>query len=164
MSIIVAGFGNVLRKDDGFGVEVAQRLLDEGVPDGVTVVDVGIGGIHLVQELLSGGDALVIIDAVEVDRPPGTVVVIEPPTTDLGALSTMESRDALADMHYATPDRALLLADALGARPEATLIVGVSPADAEGWGEGLSSPVQEAVATATAEVRRIVTDLGVPWA
>ena len=163
MSIIVAGFGNVLRKDDGFGVEVAQRLLEEGVPEGVTVLEIGIGGIHLVQDLLRGGDALIIVDAVEVDRPPGTVVVIEPPVTDLGGLDTMESRDVLADMHYATPDRALLLAEALGARPEVTLIVGVSPVDAEGWGEGLSPAVAAAVGPAVGEVRRIVTELGVRW-
>lgn len=163
MSIIVAGFGNVLRRDDGFGVAVAQRLLAGGVPAGVRVLDAGIGGIHVVQELLSGVDALLILDAVEVDRPAGTLVVIDPPVTDLSALSVMARRDLLADMHYATPERALLLADALAVRPPVVQVLGVSPVDADGWGEELSAPVAAAVEPAVAEVRRMVTALGVPW-
>lgn len=163
MSIIVAGFGNVLRKDDGFGVAVAERLLQDPVPDDVMVVEVGIGGIHLVQELLDRRDALIIIDAVDLDRPPGTLVVIEPPTTDLTSLESSDRRDLLADMHYATPDRALLLLDALGVRPATTLIVGVAAVDAEGWGQGLSAPVAGAVEPAVREVRRLVTELGVRW-
>lgn len=163
MSIIVAGFGNVLRGDDGFGVAVAQRLLEGDVPEGVLVVDAGIGGIHVVQELLSGADALIVVDAVEIDRPPGTLVVIDPPVNDLASLSVSERRDVLADMHYATPDRALLLADALEVRPASVQILGVAPVDADDWGEGLSEPVAAAVEPAAAEVRRMVTELGIAW-
>ncbi|MBA2391102.1 MAG: hydrogenase maturation protease, partial [Geodermatophilaceae bacterium] len=57
--------GNVLRGDDGFGVVVAQALAD-GRPlgEGVQVMEVGIGGIHLVQALMAGFDVLVVVDAV----------------------------------------------------------------------------------------------------
>lgn len=73
MRMLIAGVGNVLRRDDGFGVEVARRLAtcwrqdSAALPDGVNphVIEVGIGGIHLVQELMVGYDALVIVDAVE---------------------------------------------------------------------------------------------------
>ncbi len=64
--VLVAGMGNVLRRDDGFGVEVAQRLTRSAVlPGEVKIIEVGIGGVHLVQELMDGYEALVIIDAVE---------------------------------------------------------------------------------------------------
>lgn len=153
VAVLVACFGNLLRGDDGFGVAVADRLLAEGVPNGVRVLDVGIGGIHLVQELLDPVDALVVVDAVDLGRPPGTVLVMKPDVRG------PEGPDALADMHYATPERALMLAHGLGALPATIVLVGCQPFDAERLGEGLSPPVAAAVEHAVAEVRRLVADL-----
>ena len=63
--VLVAGIGNIFLGDDGFGVEVAQRLAAaRQVPDGVRVEDFGIRGVHLAYELLDGYDALVLVDAV----------------------------------------------------------------------------------------------------
>ncbi len=42
------------------------------------VEDFGIRGVHLAYELLDGYDALVLVDAVPMGEPPGTVAVIEP--------------------------------------------------------------------------------------
>jgi hydrogenase maturation protease len=164
MQVTVAGFGNVLRGDDGFGVHVAEELLLGERPDGVRVLDIGIGGIHLVQALLDGGDdALLLIDAVDVGRPPGTLVVLEPPRVDLSTWGPNERRDALADMHYATPDRALLLASALDVLPDVVLLVGCQHVDARELGEGLHPEVAAAVRPAADEIRRLVSELGIPW-
>ncbi len=164
MRIVVAGFGNVLRGDDGFGVAVVHELVKSEVPEGVEVLDIGIGGIHLVQDLIAlPADGLVILDAMELDRSPGTIVVLEPEVLDVGTLSVLERRDHLADMHYATPERALMLALAMGVLPPLTVMVGCQPVDADAVGEGLSHPVARGVAYAQVEVRRVVTDLGIPW-
>ena len=52
----------------GFGPAVVDELLDADgnhpLPANVRVVDYGIRGIHLSYDLLSGVDALVLIDAV----------------------------------------------------------------------------------------------------
>ena len=40
--ILVACIGNVLRGDDGFGVEVGRQLLKRDLPPHVNVVDFGI--------------------------------------------------------------------------------------------------------------------------
>jgi hydrogenase maturation protease len=144
-------------------VVVAHRLLEQGVPAGVRVLDVGIGGIHLVQELLEPVDALVVVDAVDLGRRAGTVLVVRPSILDVAALPPARRRDALADMHYATPERAFMLARALGVLPAATWVVGCQPADTERLGEGLSRAVDTAVTTAAAEVRRLVSGLGIPW-
>ena len=64
--ILVAGIGNVLRGDDGFGPAVVQALLARGaLPAGVHAVELGIGGVGLVHELMDGYDAVVIVDAVD---------------------------------------------------------------------------------------------------
>ena len=79
MKVLVAGIGNIFLGDDGFGVEVAARSAGRAdLPDGVRAEDFGIRGVHLAYELLDGYDALVLIDAVPMGEPPGTVALIEP--------------------------------------------------------------------------------------
>ena len=159
MRILVAGVGNVLRADDGFGVEVARRLEREPLPDGVRVVETGIGGVALVQELQDGWDALVILDAMDRGRPPGTVMLVQPEVIDVDALSWDERHDLLADMHLANPERVLMLARALGVLPPRLLVVGCQPVDAEAVGRGLSAPVAAAVEVAVTEVLRHLSTL-----
>lgn len=72
LKILIAGVGNVLRGDDGFGVAVAQALAP-APPVGVTVFEAGIAGISLVQELMDSYDVLIIVDAIDRGGAPGTV-------------------------------------------------------------------------------------------
>lgn len=159
--VIVIGVGNLLHGDDGFGVEVARRLVDrdQDLPPGVTVTETGIGGIHLVHELMAGYDAAIVVDAVDRGRPPGTVMVIEADVIDVGPLSIDERHDLLADMHLATPERALMVARALGVLPEQTIIVGCQPVEIDTLGIGLTGDVERAVDVAVDEVLRCVADL-----
>ncbi len=157
MRILVAGVGNVLRADDGFGVAVIGRLREREPPEGVEVLDIGIGGIHLVQELFAGADALVVVDAVDLGHVPGTVVVQRPEIRDV------DGPDDLADVHYATPERALMFARALDVLPASVWLVGCQVVDAEALGEGLSPELVHAVEAGASEVRRLVRDLGVAW-
>ncbi len=163
MTVLIAGVGNILRGDDGFGTTVVERLMEQGVPGEVRVLDIGIGGIHLVQELTLHADALIVVDAVDKGRSPGAVLVMRPDVLDVTALPLAQQRDQLADMHYATPERAFMLASALGVLPAESWVVGCQIADDDRLGEGLSEPVAAAVDVAIAEVRRLVNTLGVVW-
>ena len=159
MRILVAGVGNVLRADDAFGVEVAKRLAALDLPEEVTVVETGIGGIALVQELQDGYDALVVVDAVDLGRTPGNVFLIDPDVVDVNELTWAEKHDLLADMHLATPGRAMMLAKALGVLPPKRLMVGCQPVDPDSVGTGMSEPVTAAVGVAVNEVLRHVGEL-----
>jgi len=153
---LVAGMGNVLRGDDGFGVEVAKRL--QALPEVTArarVIEVGIGGVHLVQELMDGYDLLVITDAVNRGGEPGRLYVLEltvPPTPS--ALEAWE-RD-LTDMHEALPSKALVMARALGVLPRRVLLVGCQPARTEEVELGLSPAVQRAVDEAVRRIRALL--------
>jgi hydrogenase maturation protease len=59
-------------------VEVASRLSSQTLPPGVRVADFGIRGVHLAYELLDGYDCLILVDAVPMGEPAGTVALIEP--------------------------------------------------------------------------------------
>ncbi len=159
MRILIAGVGNVLKADDAFGVEVARRLGDMELPADVRVVETGIGGIALVQELQEGWDALVVADAVDRGRPPGTIMLIEPDVIDVNALSWGERHDLLADAHLATPERVFMLSRALGVLPDRLLMVGCQPVDADALGTEMSEPVRMAVEVAISEILRHVAEL-----
>ena len=157
--VLVVGVGNVLNGDDGFGVEVARKLAARPLPEGVRVAETGIGGIHLVHELMDGYDALVVVDAVDRGRPPGTVMVIEAEVLDVSEMAPEARHDLLADMHLATPERALMVAQAVGVLPERTVIVGCQPRQIETLGVGLTDEVAAAVDQAVTEVERCLTAL-----
>ncbi len=142
--VLVAGVGNKLRADDAFGVEVANRLMAMDLPEGVKVVETGIGGIALVQELQEGYDALVVVDAVDRGRPPGHVMLILLDVPHVDDMEWGERYDFLADVHLATPERALIMSKALGVLPDNTLMVGCQPVDAETPGIPMSPEVTAA--------------------
>jgi hydrogenase maturation protease len=159
MRILVAGVGNKLRADDAFGVVVAERLMNMDLPAGVKVVETGIGGIALVQELQEGYDALIVVDAVDRGRPPGHVMLIAVEVPHVDDMAWGERYDFLADVHLATPERTLIMSKALGVLPERTLMVGCQPVDAETPGIPMSPEVTAACDVAVREILRHLDDL-----
>lgn len=157
----MAGMGNVLRRDDGFGVAVIAALQGRpgGAGPGSRLIEVGIGGIGLIQELMEGYDALVLVDAVDRGGEPGTVYVLEPPLPDLGALGPEERRIMAADMHELIPSRALVMAAALDVLPPRVRIVGCQPAETEELSTELSAVVAAAVPRAVDAVLRLVAEM-----
>ncbi len=155
--VLVAGVGNVLQGDDGFGVRVVQELAARtDLPPGVDVIEVGIGGMSLVQELFSGYSALVVVDAVDRGGKPGTIYLLEAEVPDLADMSVEEREDHLADMHLATPARAFVLAKGLGVLPPRVYILGCQPTTIEELYIGLSEAVEGAV---TPAVERLVSEV-----
>jgi hydrogenase maturation protease len=149
MRVLAAGVGNTLRGDDGFGVHAARRLReDPRCPPGTVVMETGIGGIHMVQELMRGYEMLVLFDAVDRGGAPGEIALLEPVLPDTAGMSETERRDFFCDMHYATPVRALTLARELGALPGLVRIIACQPHDAEAYRIGLHDSVERAIGPA----------------
>jgi hydrogenase maturation protease len=149
MRILVVGVGNVLLGDDGFGVRALQALRDDPrVPDTVTIMDIGTGGIHLVQELMRGYDALILFDAFDRGGSPGQLFLLEPELPELALLSATERRDYFAETHYAVPLRALTLAREIEALPPVVRIIGCQPVDAQAFGETMHATVASAIGPA----------------
>ncbi len=160
--ILIACIGNIFLGDDGFGVEVAQRLLTRQYPQGVKVVDFGIRGMELAYTLLDDYDELVLVDTVSRGGQPGTLYLIEPDVSNLdpgkGAVAGRIGMDA----HSMDPVKVLAFARTLGARPIHTLLVGCEATVPDSSGEyeemqmGLSSPVQAAVAEAVKMIDTLI--------
>jgi hydrogenase maturation protease len=165
MNILIAGVGNVLRGDDAFGIRVLDALAESGkVPDGVDLYEAGIAGIALVQELMNGYDALVVIDAVDKGAMPGTLFVLEPTTADAdNPIATQEDatrlHQSMVDAHYADPSKVLILARALNVCPTHVFILGCQPACLEEPIEGLDPAVERAVPVAVERVLSLIETL-----
>ena len=144
---LVAGFGNELRADDGFGVAVIHRLQARGPVPGVNVIEIGTAGIRLAQELLTPYDRLVIVDAMARGGAPGTVYVV--------AVDAVEAAGEV-DLHLAVPSRALAVAKALGALPREVFIVGCEPAEVDELTTELTPAVRAAVDTALEHIGRLL--------
>lgn len=65
-------------------------------PPGVTLIDAGTGGIAIVQELLDGYEALIVIDAVRRGGEPGTLYLLEPEIDNLDKWTDAERQAFLA--------------------------------------------------------------------
>lgn len=147
--ILIAGFGNVLRGDDAFGVEVIRSLEALSIAGpGVELMEVGTGGIRLAQELLSPCGFLIIADAMTRGGSPGDIYVLE-----VDAVEQVRE----VDMHVAIPSQALSVAQALGVLPPRVVMVGCEPAMVDELCCEMSPVVRDSVEVAVAHILQLVS-------
>jgi hydrogenase maturation protease len=159
--VLVAGIGNIFLSDDGFGVEVARRLA-ASPPPGVRVADFGIRGVHLAYEMLDGFDGVILVDAVPMGEPPGTLAVMEPERPGPGRPGPggpgPPDQEQVLDAHSMSPDVVLGMLARLGGTIDRIYVVGCQPACLD-EGMGLSAPVAAAVEDATVLCRQLAADM-----
>lgn len=147
-AILVACVGNIFKSDDGFGSAVATVLAGRTMPSDVRLVDFGIRSVHLVYELLSGYDVLLLVDTVgRQEGPPGTLFVLEPDLAEHESAGGDPLAGVLIDAHDLSPGGAMELVPALGGSVERILVVGCQPGTLDD-GIGLSDEVRAAVVPA----------------
>lgn len=103
------------------------------------------GGVSLVQKLLDGYDALIVVDAVQGGGAPGTVYLLEPQLPDTLPHPTDELDALLGHLCDAQLSRLFILAKALGVLPPKVIMVGCQPHSCDELSSGLSRPVQKGV-------------------
>ena len=160
--LLIACIGNIFLGDDGFGVEVAQRLMSRQYPESVQVVDFGIRGMDLAYAMLGDYNMLVLVDAIPRGGSPGTLYLIEPDLSGMTPEKGVEAGRVALDNHSMDPVKVLAFARTLGAKPIHTLLVGCEPApmsDGNDYTEmqmGLSEQVQAAVIEAEKMIDSLV--------
>jgi hydrogenase maturation protease len=155
-SILVAGVGNAWLHDDGFGGEVARRLGERELPDGVSVMDVGTGGLDLAYEVMRGYDGLVILDVSRQGGEPGTLYVMEPDEQSVEA--SIEDGEVI-NPHGMDPQTVLRFLKSIGAWPGRVVVIACEPAEVEEMGWGLSEAVSAAVQRAVDLVGETVEEM-----
>lgn len=117
--ILIAGVGNVLLEDDGFGPHAIARLEAEyELGAEVELIDIGTPGLDFVDYLV-GRDALIILDAVSSGGEPGEIVIFD----------RQQLREFMPNMrlsaHQPCLQETLFAAETAGVCPPDVLLVGV---------------------------------------
>jgi hydrogenase maturation protease len=116
----VLGIGNLVMSDDGVGVKVIQHLQREyRFAENVEIMDGGTLGLDLLP-MLEGIDHLIVVDAVETGRKPGTCVRLAGEELPI-ALETKVSA------HQMGLKDLLSVARLLGHSPGEMVLIGVQP-------------------------------------
>ena len=121
---LVLGVGNILLSDDGVGVHTIRRLQEIAqLPEEVQVLDGGTKGMDLLH-YMEGVAHMVIVDAVETGRPPGTLTRITGDRVPAYLAPKMSPHEiGLPDMLFAAQLRDIY--------PEEVVVWGVQPATTE---------------------------------
>jgi hydrogenase maturation protease len=149
---IVVGLGNPILGDDGIGWKVAEeveRLLiseDAGRGMHVFVEYCALGGLSLMENLV-GYDEAILIDALALDGPPGSVLTF--PLDDLPNYSAEHTTSA----HDTSLQDALKIGHSMGlSLPERITVVGIKAQQLYDFSETLSPDVAASVPIAAKAV------------
>ena len=147
----VIGIGNPLRRDDGIGIVLLEKLIEikDELPDGIAFIDGGTSGMNLLH-LFARFDVVVIIDAVNFDGNIGesklfTTEDVYSKKTQIN-ISTHES-DILKIIH---------LSRTLGENPDEIFIFGIQPKDTS-HGQDFSSELQQKVEPLSVSLQNEIT-------
>jgi hydrogenase maturation protease len=153
--IMVLGIGSILFSDDGFGVQVIQKIEREyEFPDNVLVVDGGVLGINLLG-VISKPHHLVVVDTMRNRGKPGDLYRIE-------GEAIPERIRAKNSLHQVDFLEALTLCQALDKVPK-TVIIGVEPEDIQTLSLVLTPTVQAQIEPVVEMVLKELERLGVSY-
>jgi len=121
--ILVAGVGNRLMSDDGFGPRVIDHLTSIQLPDNVELRDIGTAGLTIATDL-EDFDFVIFLDSMKMKGEPGRLHVAEVKVKDA------EGVDELARLSLHEVDLVGLLkfSKAIGVLPPRVVLIGCKPA------------------------------------
>jgi hydrogenase maturation protease len=158
--ILVLGLGNILLKDEGVGVHVAQHLQQQSLPGNVEIVDAGTAALDVLL-LAEDIEKLVIIDAMRAGGKPGTICVARFGAKDRDKLADVfaPQADSQISLHQLGLLDALAAAKRVGSVPQEIVIIGVEPAEID-YGLELTDTVErkipEIIDTVVKEIEDVV--------
>ncbi len=154
--VLVLGLGNILLKDEGVGVHVAQKLQELALPCNVEVMDGGTACLDVLL-LAQGIEKLVVIDAMRGGKEAGTIYKARLKTEERDKLQQIFSSDSKLSLHQMGLVDALAAAEKMNCAPKEIVIIGVEPRKMD-WGLELTDEVKQRVLEITNIVLKEVED------
>jgi len=124
--ILVLGLGNILLKDEGVGVHIAQMLQELALPHNVEVVDGGTASLDVLL-LAPGIEKLVVIDALRAGKEAGTIYKARLKSEERDKLEQIFSSDSRISLHQVGLIDALAIAERMNCAPKEIAIIGIEP-------------------------------------
>lgn len=143
---LILGVGNPFRHDDGVGPAIIKHLKTLNLSE-VDLLDGGTDGLALIDEIAKYQQAI-IIDAVNMNAPPGTVRFFNPKEVRINI-----KHDALSTHGFGIAE-VLKLIEELNI-PTRIKIIGIQPFDVS-FGEGLSNQVDKQMGSVLYLIKKFV--------
>jgi len=124
--ILVLGLGNILLKDEGVGVHIAQMLQELALPHNVEVVDGGTASLDVLL-LVPGIEKLVVIDALRAGKEAGTIYKARLKSEERDKLEQIFSSGSRISLHQVGLIDALAIAERMNCAPKEIAIIGIEP-------------------------------------
>ena len=154
--ITIAGIGNILMGDDAIGPHIARTLEALYDFEGARVVDLGTPVLDF-PDHLDGSDIVLIVDAVENNKTPGSITVYHKKDIVKNGVPVR------TDPHSPALCEMLLRAEFTGVGPKDAVLVGVTAKRCNFY-EGLSDEVRRSIDAAIEEVLHQAELLGARYA
>jgi len=148
-SPLVLGFGNILLGDDGAGVHLVEQLRIELGANAAQFIDGGTMSFSLLP-YVEATDSILVIDAADLNGPPGTIRLLEGAAMD-EFLKTTRRRT----VHEVGLIDLLDMARLHGCLPSRRALLCIQPSHID-WSETLSDTVAKALPEAAHQARTIL--------
>ena len=150
--VLVAGVGNILHGDDGFGTFAIRELEQRGIPDDVRVTNFGLRSDELACEIRNGFDAVILLETASHGGEPGTLYVFDPD------VDPVEAGQAVLGSKGMAPEDALRVLDAFDGYAGQIFILACEPESFESV-DALSEAVESALPEAVSILDSILQGL-----
>jgi len=148
---VIVGVGNPLARDEGLGPRAIELLQRCSLPENVDAIDAGTDLLAVIPEL-EAAERVILIDAIQAGREPGTVQRFTLDELLEKAADVSPWRSA----HDLTVVTAVRLAQTTGIRLPPTIVFGVEPGEVA-LGEGLTAAVEAAL---DGLIEKVLTEVG----
>jgi hydrogenase maturation protease len=146
---LILGAGNIAVGDEGFGVHVARRLKNLDLPQGVKVMEGGVGGFDLLGPL-EGVTRLIVVDIMMLDKAPGELFLFKPGETSI------EPGKKVVSFHQVGILELIQIAEVIGCKPEVFVLV--TPPQNIDWSFELTPPLSLAADAAAQFLKDMAAD------
>jgi hydrogenase maturation protease len=146
---LVLGFGNVLLSDDGAGVQIVERLREELGTEAADFIDAGTLSFSLLP-YIEATKSLLVIDAADIERPPGSIGLFE-----AAAMDTFLSSARRRTVHEVGLIDLLDMARLRDCLPHRRALLCIQPYRID-WSERLSRPVADALPEAARQAAALL--------
>jgi hydrogenase maturation protease len=149
----IIGVGNPLRRDDGIGIVLLEKLIEKknDLPSDIEFVDGGTGGMNLLH-MLALFDVALIIDAVNFNGRPGESKLFK--SEDVCSKKSSVSMST----HESDVLKIINLSKELGEIPDELFIFGIQPKDIS-QGDNLSPELQKSIPLFTSNLQKEITKI-----
>ncbi len=150
----IIGIGNLLLKDEGFGIHFIDYLRKKYIFDlNLRLIDGSTLGYGLLDDIFNL-DNIIVIDALKTDENPGSIFRF-----DAGSLPVNLMKKTAHDVEFID---VITMCSLQGHNPKITIFA-ISPEDISNVGMDISSPLKNAIPRLESLVLEEIKPFGIEW-